>query len=110
VRVTRVVGDGESLRFGSLDLTVYAIPGHTTGSAAYLAREVLFVGDAVSATNENRLRGPAWMFSESVEQGAASLRALGARLRSEGRAVRAMASAHSGPLTGDVLGALSSAR
>lgn len=110
VRVTRVVRDGESLRFGALDVTVYALPGHTAGSAAYLAREVLFVGDAASATHENRARGPAWIFSESVEQGATSLRALAARLRAEGRVVRAMAPAHSGPLTGDVLGALSALR
>lgn len=108
VRVTRVAHDGETLRFGSLDVRVFAIPGHTSGSAAYLARDVLFVGDAASATNDQRVRGPAWIFSESVEQGAASLRALAARLRREGATVRAMAPAHGGPLTGNVLDALSS--
>ncbi|MBL8684662.1 MAG: MBL fold metallo-hydrolase [Myxococcales bacterium] len=107
VRVTRAVRDGESLRFGSLDVRVFALPGHTVGSAAYLARGVLFVGDAASATEDRHVRGPAWVFSESVDRGAASLRALGARLRREGLPVTALAPAHSGPLTGDVVGALS---
>jgi hydroxyacylglutathione hydrolase len=106
VRVTRVARDGDTLRYGALEVHVYAIPGHTAGSAAFLAGDVLFVGDAVSATTDGRARGPAWMFSESTGEGAASLRALSARLRREGRVVRAMAPAHSGPLTGDVLGAL----
>jgi glyoxylase-like metal-dependent hydrolase (beta-lactamase superfamily II) len=106
VRVTRIAHDGDELRYGTLAVHVYALRGHTVGSAAYLARETLFVGDAASATNDQRVRGPAWIFSENTSEGASSLRALGERLRREGRTVRAMAPAHSGPLTGDVLGAL----
>jgi hydroxyacylglutathione hydrolase len=106
VRVTRLARDGEVLRYGSLEVRVFAIRGHTEGSAAYLARDVLFVGDAASATTDHRARGPIWMFSEDTDVGAASLRTLAGRLRREGHSVRAMAPAHSGPLMGAVLEAL----
>ena len=98
LRVTHTLADGETVNVGSLAVRVFALPGHTPGSAAYLAHETLFLGDASSATVEGLVRGPVWLFSEDVMQGRASLRALGARLLHEALPVRALAFAHSGPV------------
>lgn len=43
----RLVGDGERLRLGSLDITVMHVPGHTPACVAYLIGDALFVGDAL---------------------------------------------------------------
>ena len=42
------IGRDTALVFGGDTVRVYLVPGHTAGSAAYLARGVLFVGDAAS--------------------------------------------------------------
>jgi glyoxylase-like metal-dependent hydrolase (beta-lactamase superfamily II) len=96
VRVTRAVHDGDVLAYGSLEVRVFAVPGHTAGSAAYLAREVLFLGDSAMQLQDGRLAPAPWAFSDDRAVNLASLRALGPRLRSE--SVRVLAFAHSAAL------------
>ncbi len=111
IRLTRALADGEVVNVGSLAVRVFAVPGHTGGSAAYLARDTLFLGDAARGTPGGAVRGPVWIFSEDQAQGVSSLRALAARLARDQVPVHALAFAHSGPVVaGDALTRLASAR
>lgn len=103
-RLKRGLVDGEVLEVGAARVQVFALAGHTAGSAAYLASGVLFLGDAASAGKDGKLLGPMWIFSDDAGQGAASLRALSKRLSASGAEVKALAPSHSGPLEG--MGAL----
>src|SRR5437588_675241 len=40
--VSRGLKDGDVIQVGDLAMRVFAVPGHTRGSAAYLARDTLF--------------------------------------------------------------------
>jgi len=44
-KVTRPLKDGDVADVGDLRVEVFAVPGHTPGSAVYLARGVLFFGE-----------------------------------------------------------------
>lgn len=98
IKVTRALHDGERLSFGGLEVRVFAVPGHTKGSAAFLARDVLFMGDSAESTKEAKLGPAKRLTSESPAQNRASLRALGARLQPMAADVKAIAPAHSGML------------
>ncbi len=95
ITVTRALEDGENLMVGDLPVRVFAVPGHTAGSAAYLIGGVLFVGDSADADSEGVLQGAPWIFSDSQEENRASLVRLAARLRSDGADVT-IVPAHSG--------------
>lgn len=96
-RVTRVVKDGETVQVGELTVRVFAVPGHTDGSAAYLANGVLFLGDSATDRQDGTFTGAPRPFSNDVEQNHASLRGLWRRLQDEKLEVKALAPAHSGP-------------
>ena len=98
VEVTRALRDGETVQVGSATIQVYAVPGHTAGSAAYLVNGVLFLGDEANGTPDGEVTGPPWVFSDDTAQARESLVRLEQRLRSEGANVQAIAFAHSGPL------------
>ncbi len=100
VKVTRVLHDGETVRVGAVDVRVFAVPGHTPGSAAYLANGVLFLGDSATDREDGTFAGAPRPLSDDVRQNHASLRALWSRLRGEQLAVEALAPAHSAPRTG----------
>jgi len=68
VRFTHLLADGETTTVGSLTVKSFLIPGHTQGSAAYLARGVLFLGDSAAATNEGTIKGAVWAFSDDSAQ------------------------------------------
>ena len=101
VRVTHALSDGERVEVGDLRVQAFALPGHTEGSAAYLADGVLFLGDAASAKKDGHVKGPAWVFSDDARQGRESLQRLAARLSHDYAPVTALAFAHSGPIVGD---------
>jgi hydroxyacylglutathione hydrolase len=65
---------------GADTLRAYAVPGHTEGSAAYLFRRVLFVGDAVARKPLQGYAGADPLFSRSTTQNRRSLLALFARV------------------------------
>jgi len=100
VRVTRVLNDGETVRVGENTVRVFAIPGHTAGSAAYLAGGVLYLGDSATDRKDGAFAGAPGLFSDSTEENHASLRGLFRRLKAEGLEVRAVAPAHSAPQLG----------
>jgi len=99
IKVTRALRDGETITLGDLPVRVFAVPGHTVGSAAFLARSVLFMGDSAEATKEGRLAPGKRLFADDPAQNRASLRALAARLQPAAADVKAIACAHSGVLT-----------
>jgi hydroxyacylglutathione hydrolase len=99
IKVARVLHDGESVSLGSLVVRVLAVPGHTKGSAAFLAHGVLFMGDSAEATKDGKLTAGHWLFTESPTQDRASLQQLARRLQPVASEVKAIACAHSGVLT-----------
>lgn len=98
VRVTRVVKDGETLEIGGHTIEVYAVPGHTAGSAAWMLDGYLFLGDSGDSTTDGTISDAVWPFTDDADQNHASLVALSARLK--GREVKGAGFAHSGALTG----------
>ncbi len=102
VKVTRPLRDGEAVALGQTLFRVFAVPGHTGGSAAYLVDEVLFVGDAADIGRSGDMQGSPWIFSDSLADDRASLVALDKRLSDEALPVKAIVFAHSGVLNNGV--------
>jgi hydroxyacylglutathione hydrolase len=102
IKVGRALHDGDTVTLGNLDLRVFAVPGHTKGSAAFLARGVLFMGDSAEATKDGKLAPGKRLFTESPAQNRASLRQLAQRLAPFAAQVKAIACAHTGVLTSGV--------
>lgn len=99
--------DGATIHRENAEIDVYAIPGHTAGSAAYLVDGVLFVGDSASQTSDGHLVVAPWIFSESQEQNRSSMHALAERLEHDHALVTAIVTAHSGVVSeGDLLALL----
>jgi glyoxylase-like metal-dependent hydrolase (beta-lactamase superfamily II) len=92
--------DGEKVSVGALDVTAFAVPGHTPGSGAYLVQGVLFLGDAAEIDSKQRIVGPNWLFSNDTKQSAASLRHLAEELKPRAGEVKLLATAHTGNLAG----------
>jgi glyoxylase-like metal-dependent hydrolase (beta-lactamase superfamily II) len=99
IKVTRALHDGETITLGSLTVQVFAVPGHTTGSAAFLTRSVLFMGDSAEATKEGKLAPGRRLFTDNPAQNRAALRQLAVRLQPSAAEIKAIACAHSGVLT-----------
>ena len=99
LKVTRALHDGEILALGNLSVRVFALPGHTKGSAAFLADGVLFMGDSAEATHSGKLAAGRWLFTESPATNRASLRHLLLESKPWASEVKAIACAHSGMLT-----------
>jgi glyoxylase-like metal-dependent hydrolase (beta-lactamase superfamily II) len=99
-RVTHPLADGDVIPVGDTTVRVFAIPGHTPGSAAYLARGVLFLGDSADAGKKGQVVQAAYIFSDDMEQNRASLQQLASRLEPFASEVRVLAFSHSGTLTG----------
>lgn len=107
VHVTHPLANGETITLGNAEVSVYAVPGHTAGSAAYLTDGTLFVGDSAGVTSAHTLAGAPWLFSDSTAENHASLRSLGERLANEHQTINALVPAHSGAMDeGDVIAAL----
>ena len=98
IKVGKVLHDGQTLKIGNLVVKVFSVPGHTRGSAAYLARGVLFMGDSADSLKKGGMMGAKWLFSESQKLNHEALKTLAARLKKAG--VKAMVFAHSGALSG----------
>jgi glyoxylase-like metal-dependent hydrolase (beta-lactamase superfamily II) len=96
VKVTRALHDGDTVTLGQLAVRVFAVPGHTQGSAAYLVNGVLFIGDAADMYNDGAMKGSAWIFTDNQAQDRASLVRLDRRLVQEGADVKAIEFAHEG--------------
>ena len=99
-KVTHPLTDGESVTVGTLTVRAFATPGHTGGSASYLANEVLYLGDNAGAADDGTLKPAVSMFSDDPAENRRSLVALGQKLKSEGASVKLLAPAHTGQLDG----------
>lgn len=100
VKVGRVLHDGDVVMLDTLPVRVYAVPGHTAGSAAYLVNGALFIGDSADIASDGRVQGSPWIFSDSQADNRASLVRLEQRLVSDGANVRVIIPSHSGTASG----------
>ncbi len=99
-RVTHPLEDGEVSDVGDVHVETFAVPGHTPGSAVYLARGALFFGDSAGASKDGAMMKAVRLFSKDSAQNVASLKALEARLQPRAAEIKALAFAHTGPLAG----------
>jgi len=93
--VSRPLHDEEVVTVGEVRVQVFAVPGHTAGSAAYLINAVLYIGDSADTASDGSMRGSPWIFSDSQADNRASLARLDARLKAGGFGVDAIVPAHS---------------
>ena len=96
---TKTATDGERLDVFGTPVEVFALPGHTQGSAAYLVDGVLFLGDAAHGMRDGTF-GVNEMFSEDASANVRSLIAMIDRLQPRRGDVRQVAFGHAGPLDG----------
>lgn len=80
VRVAAFAAD-TAFAFGRDTVRAFAVPGHTAGSAAYLFRGVLFVGDAVAYSYLSGFRPAFGVFTDDPARSRASLASLWERAR-----------------------------
>ena len=100
VKVTKPLLDGDAVMIGDTTVRVYAVPGHTAGSAAYLVNGVLFLGDSADVASDGSLIAAPWIFSDSQAENRASLVRLEQRLVADGASVLTMVPSHSGSVRG----------
>jgi len=97
IRLSRTLHDGEVMPLGSFQVRVFAVPGHTPGSAAYAIGENLFLGDSANQDKHGRLKAGPWMFSASAAQNRKSLLELARRLAGDSN-IKTLVFSHSAPL------------
>lgn len=99
-RVGHTLQDGDVVKVGDVDVTAFAVPGHTGGSAVYFADGVLYFGDAASGSKDGKVTPPKYLFSDDQKQGIASLQALAKKLEPRASEVKTLEFAHTGTLSG----------
>ena len=99
-KIRHPLHDGETVTLGDLVIQTFAVPGHTPGSAVYLARGVLFFGDSAGASKEGTVMKAVRLFSKDSEQNVAALKALTTRLAPRAAEIKQLAFAHTGTLEG----------
>jgi glyoxylase-like metal-dependent hydrolase (beta-lactamase superfamily II) len=100
VKVTHPLKDGEIVNVGDLRVETFAVPGHTPGSAVYLARRVLFFGDSAGGSKTGEVMKAVSLFSKSSAENVTSLKALSTKLQPRASEIDVLAFAHTGPLSG----------
>jgi hydroxyacylglutathione hydrolase len=90
---------GEQVDVGDQHIEAFSVPGHTPGSAVYLARGVLFFGDSAGAAKDGSMKKAVRLLSNSG-QNIRSLAALETRLLPRAADIKVLAFAHTGPLAG----------
>lgn len=97
IRVTRYLQDGDSFQRGNVMVTSYLVPGHTDGSAAYLAGGTLYLGDSADSGKDGNVLPAKRLLSNDIEQNRASLTKLAEKLKPQASEIEFMEFAHSGP-------------
>lgn len=90
------LADGQTVTVGNVELKVYAVPGHTRGSFAFLVRDILFVGDATTFDKHGKASKPPLPVSYDVNEEAESLEHLIERFDDQGIVVNTVVPSHSG--------------
>ena len=98
-RTVRGLEDGDVVTASGTEVEVFALPGHTPGSAAYLVYGVLFLGDSAAAAYDGSVQAN-WIFSEDSELNEESLASLARRLKDRADHVQQIAFGHQGPVNG----------
>jgi glyoxylase-like metal-dependent hydrolase (beta-lactamase superfamily II) len=99
-KIDQVLADGDVVAVGDRQVRVFAVPGHTAGSAAFLVEGALVVGDSGLFTAKGAYAPTPRDRSEDPDALVRSVVALSDRLRSEGHEVRWIVPAHSGGAEG----------
>lgn len=98
LQVGHPLKDGDSFDVGQRHVTVYAVAGHTVGSAVYQIDDALYFGDSAGATKDGRLKAAVDLFSDNAEQNVASLKTLAGRLEPKAATIKTLVFAHTGPV------------
>jgi glyoxylase-like metal-dependent hydrolase (beta-lactamase superfamily II) len=99
IAVTRGLHDGERLDISGTTVEVFGVPGHTAGSAAFLVRTVLFVGDSAASLRDGSMR-PNTMLSDDAARTVQSMLALSKHLSARRNEIHYIAFGHQGPVDG----------
>lgn len=100
IHISQYLEDRDLLQIGNVAVTAYLVPGHTDGSAAYLAAGTLYLGDSAEAARDGSLLPAKHFVSKNVVQNRASLVRLAEELRPQAEEIQFIEFAHSGPLMG----------
>lgn len=101
VSIDRPLVDGEVIALGDTTIEVFAMPGHTAGSAVYLtAGGALVLGDSARRTRDGSLIVSDGKNTEDFDENIANLRALADALEPRADAVRWLVPAHTAPIEG----------
>lgn len=100
IDVDRALSDGEVFNVGDTKIEVFAVPGHTLGSAVYLIHGVLFMGDSAASHAGGGITGAPPMFSTDRSRNQIALIELADRLSPRKDEIQFMAFGHQAPLPG----------
>jgi glyoxylase-like metal-dependent hydrolase (beta-lactamase superfamily II) len=100
LHIARYLQDGDSLQLGNVAVSCYLVPGHTDGSAAYLAAGTLYLGDSADSGRDGTLLPAKRFVSTDVGENRASLERLAEKLRPQAGQIKILEFAHSASLTG----------
>jgi hypothetical protein len=81
-------------------VTSFLIPGHTDGSAAYLAGGTLYLGDSADSGKDGNVLPAKRLLSNDIEENRAPLKKLAEKLKPQASEIQFMEFDHSGPLQG----------
>jgi glyoxylase-like metal-dependent hydrolase (beta-lactamase superfamily II) len=100
VALDRTLADGESLSLAGQTVEVFAVPGHTDGSAVFLVGGTLVFGDAGLVNAAGELVAVPEDRSDDPAQAEESVRALAERLAPRAEEIDWIAPAHSAAIAG----------
>jgi len=100
LKSTHYLSDGEHLDLHGTPVEVFAVPGHTYDSAAFLVHGVLFLGDSAAAQYDGKIGAAPPVVSVDRKLNRQSLKALADRLKDRQGEIGYLAFGHQGPLKG----------
>ncbi len=92
--------DGQIVTVGGVDVEVFAVPGHTPGSAVYRIDGVLLLGDSAIVDRDGKLVPVPEDRSDDPDELVRSMQALAERLADRADEIAWLAPSHSAPLRG----------
>ncbi len=97
IKLSRLLHDGDAFELGPHRVRVFAVPGHTPGSAAFAIGENLFMGDVANHGRDGHLKDAPWIFNDNTAQSKQSLVSLAGRLAAD-TTIKALIFGHSAPM------------